>query len=197
MSTQKIPLFPLGTVLFPGGPLPLRIFEARYVDMVTRCLRENLEFGVVLISAGNETGQAQICDVGTSARIVDWDQGPDGLLNIVARGERRFFLQSAQAQADGLLIGRVSWAEAEASRPLPAKYASMATTLARLLEQSGPLYEHLESKLQDASWVGFRLAELLPIALETRQHCLTLKDAEARLDLLLPLLNELRSQARS
>ena len=91
-AVVEIPLFPLGTVLFPGGPLPLRIFEARYIDLVRRCMREGSGFGVVLILDGTEAGDtpAQICDVGTYARIVDFSGEPGGLLGIEARGERRF-----------------------------------------------------------------------------------------------------------
>src|SRR3954462_12375771 len=82
------PLFPLNTVLFPGGPLPLRIFEARYVDMVRKCMREGAPFGVILIRAGQEAGEvASVANIGTSARVIDFDQMPDGLLGIVCTGE--------------------------------------------------------------------------------------------------------------
>ena len=83
----RVPLFPLSTVLFPGGPLPLRIFEARYVDMISRCMKDDSPFGVVLIREGDEVGPAKTHDIGTLARIVDWYQGSDGLLGVTARGE--------------------------------------------------------------------------------------------------------------
>ena len=84
---MQVPLFPLNTVLFPGGPLPLRIFEARYVDMISHCLKENASFGVLLIREGQEAGTpASTFEVGTLARIVDWYQGSDGLLGVTAIG---------------------------------------------------------------------------------------------------------------
>jgi len=96
----QIPLFPLNTVLFPGGPLPLRIFEARYVDMVSSCLKEDSPFGVLLIRDGGETGNATTHEIGTLARIVDWYQGSDGLLGVTAVGEQRFRLLSSHRQDD-------------------------------------------------------------------------------------------------
>ena len=87
---MEVPLFPLNTVLFPGGPLPLRIFETRYLDMVSRCMKDDLPFGVLLIREGAEVGPAATCDVGTLARIVDWYQGSDGLLGVTAIGTERF-----------------------------------------------------------------------------------------------------------
>ncbi|MEM9207821.1 MAG: LON peptidase substrate-binding domain-containing protein, partial [Pseudomonadota bacterium] len=95
------PLFPLRTVLYPGGPLPLRIFEARYLDMISNCLKTESPFGVLLIREGAETGPASTYEVGTLARITDWYQGSDGLLGVTAIGERRFRLLSAERQADG------------------------------------------------------------------------------------------------
>ncbi|HEY7377666.1 MAG TPA: LON peptidase substrate-binding domain-containing protein, partial [Steroidobacteraceae bacterium] len=99
---EEIALFPLNTVLFPGGPLPLRIFEPRYIDMVRRCLREQRGFGVVLIRSGNEVGPAEFESVGTLARIVDFHALSDGLLGLVNVGERRFRVISRRRQDDGL-----------------------------------------------------------------------------------------------
>src|SRR5262245_56438120 len=110
-NSAEIPLFPLNTVLFPGGPLPLRIFEPRYVDMVRYCMRERAPFGVVLIRAGVEAGGAvsSTADVGTSARIVDFFQMPDGLLGLKCLGERKFRVSSRRTQSDGLNMGTVEW----------------------------------------------------------------------------------------
>ncbi|HKL63591.1 MAG TPA: LON peptidase substrate-binding domain-containing protein [Woeseiaceae bacterium] len=109
MSDTEIPLFPLRTVLYPEGPLPLRIFETRYVDMISRCLREDAGFGVVLIREGTETGTASTCATGTLAKIIDWYQGSDGLLGITAQGSRRFRLETVRQAPDGLNFGRVEW----------------------------------------------------------------------------------------
>ena len=110
MDRVQLPLFPLNTVLFPGGPLELRIFEARYVDMVRRCLKEGSPFGVVLILAGAEAGAVtEVADIGTSARLVDFDTLPDGLLGVTTVGERRFRVQRRWQQPDGLHLGEVEY----------------------------------------------------------------------------------------
>src|SRR5690606_16954893 len=115
--SEIIPRFPLHTVLFPGGPQRLRIFEARYVDMVGRCMRENSPFGVALIVEGREVGPAKTVTIGTTARIVDFDRLSNGLLGIVARGERRFRIESVEVQPDGLNVAEVTMLAPEAPTP--------------------------------------------------------------------------------
>jgi len=188
---MEIPLFPLRTVLFPGGPLPLRIFEPRYVDMVSRCLKSEIGFGVSLLSAGEETGAASMHELGTLASIVDWDQLSDGTLGVEVIGGMRFLLQSSRRQEDGLNLGQVQWLEAEPAVPLPQRYADMGRLLKGVFEDLGPQYRHVTPDFEDAGWVGFRLAELLPIELEQKQHCLELFDPVARLDYLEPLLQRM------
>jgi len=107
--SEEIPLFPLGTVMFPGGPLALRIFEARYIDLVRRCMRDSSGFGIVLIREGQEAGGPAVTyDVGTLARIVDFSQQPDGLLGIRAMGERRFRILERRRARDGLNLADVT-----------------------------------------------------------------------------------------
>jgi len=190
-TLMEIPLFPLQTVLFPGGPLPLRIFEPRYVDMVSRCLKSEIGFGVTLISTGEETGAASMHEFGTLASIVDWDQLSDGTLGVEVIGGMRFLLQSSRRQEDGLNLGQVQWLEAEPAVPLPQRYADMGRLLKGVFEDLGPQYRHVTPDFEDAGWVGFRLAELLPIELEQKQHCLELFDPVARLDYLEPLLQRM------
>ena len=107
VKQYTLPLFPLNTVLFPGGPLPLRIFETRYIDMVKDCVKDDAPFGVLLIREGGETGAATTHTVGTLARITDWYQGSDGLLGVTAIGEQRFRVLSRVRRADGLNVGTV------------------------------------------------------------------------------------------
>jgi Lon protease-like protein len=186
---NEIPLFPLNIVLFPNGPLPLRIFETRYVDMVRRCMREGSGFGVVLIREGRESqGPAEICDVGTLAKIVDFDQLPDGLLGLTCVGERRFRIRSRRRQADGLNLGEVDWLEPEPVVKLPVAHARLAELLASVLPQLGDIYAGIAMQLDDAAWVGHRLAEILPIALTDKQFCLELDDPLRRLDVLAPMI---------
>lgn len=189
----EIPLFPLQTVLFPGGPLPLRIFEPRYVDMISRCLKSGVGFGVLLIRAGEETGPAATHEIGTVASIVDWDQLSDGTLGVVVLGGARFVLRSARRQDDGLNLGEVELLEPEPTVSLPARFADMARLLEGVFEDLGPHYRHVTPDFEDAGWVGCRLAELLPIDIEHKQHCLELFDPVARLEYLEPLLKGLGS----
>ena len=144
-SAIEIPLFPLGTVLFPGGPLPLRIFETRYIDLVRRCLRDGSGFGVVLIREGAEAGgPALTFDVGTYARIVDFSQQPDGLLGIQAAGERRFRILERRRARDGLNLADVEWLPDELSLPLPEEFAELGPALDAILAQVGEPYAALE-----------------------------------------------------
>jgi len=184
-----IPLFPLHTVLFPGGPLPLRIFETRYTDMVRRCTREQRPFGVVLIQEGDEAGPvATTATIGCSARIADFYTLQDGLLGISCVGERKFQVQRVWRAPDGLNMGDVEWLASEPTLGLPAEYAQLGDTARRAIEELAEQYQHVEKKFDDAAWVGSRLTELLPIELNDKQVLLELADPIARLDALLGLV---------
>lgn len=190
---MHVPLFPLNTVLFPGGPLPLRIFEARYVDMISHCMRNESPFGVLLIREGHEAGPSTTHNVGTLARIVDWYQGSDGLLGITAIGEQRFRLISNTLQDDGLNIGEIEILEVEPKLPLPDEYQEIATILAGVLEDLGRLYESIEWHFDDAGWVTSRYVEILPIELEEKQRCLEVSDPAERLRIVRELLAATRN----
>jgi hypothetical protein len=190
---MDIPLFPLRTVLFPGGPLPLRIFEQRYLDMISRCLREEIDFGVVLIRAGSEAGPATTFDTGTLARISDWYQGSDGLLGVTAIGHDRFRINDTQREEDGLLLGNVSVIEAQPPQALPEAYAPLAQILAGVLDDLGRLYRDVERHYDDADWVGFRFAEILPIEAQHKQECLEMIDPLERLEAVRAALETVRS----
>jgi uncharacterized protein len=183
----SIALFPLNIVLFPGGPLPLRIFETRYVDMVRSCMRDDLRFGVVLIREGSEVGPAQTVEVGTMAKIVDFHQLSDGFLGLSCVGEQRFRIVARSVQHDGLNLAHVDWLAAEGIVAVPERHARLAELLKTVLPQLGEVYEGMEMHLSDAAWVGYRLAEILPIAAAEKQFCLELDDPIQRLDVLSPL----------
>jgi uncharacterized protein len=186
---SSIPLFPLGIVLFPGGPLPLRIFETRYYDMVGRCMREGQGFGVVLIREGREVGSedTDVYPVGTLAEITDFHQLADGLLGLSCVGRRRFRIVSRRRQADGLNLGVVEWLEVEPSLTVPARHARLSALLENVLPQLGEVYAGIEMRLTDAAWVGHRLAEILPIPLADKQSYLEIDDPLERLDKLAAL----------
>jgi Lon protease-like protein len=191
-NTNDIPLFPLNTVLFPGGVLPLRIFEARYVDMIGECMRTQTGFGVCAIRSGSEVGRAADCyAVGTLASIQDFDTGEDGLLHIIARGERRFRIVDKRIEPGKLLRARIAWLEDSGSETLPDNRRPLADFLAKLLERAGEPYTGLTTDYDNAAWVAGRLTELLPFALDDKQRLLEL---DAPLDRLETLYNSLLAE---
>lgn len=192
---MDVPLFPLSTVLYPGGPLPLRIFESRYLDMISRCLKEELMFGVVLIRSGNETGLATTYDIGTLARIADWYQGSDGLLGVTAIGVERFRLLQSRRQADGLNIGTIELLGHELPKPMPDDLRSLSHILSGVLDDLGKLYDLLEKNYEDAGWVSYRFAEILPISADQKQLCLETEDPMKRLHMMREVLKTVRGSA--
>ena len=190
-DSSVIALFPLHTVLFPGGPLPLRIFETRYTDMVRRCTRTQEPFGVVLIQEGDEAGVvATTATVGCTARIVDFHTLHDGLLGISCVGERKFRVLRVWRADDGLNMGEVAWLPVEPELPVPADCERLASTLRRALEELAEHYENVARKFDDAAWIGARIAELLPIELADKQALLELDDPIERLRSLLTVVKE-------
>jgi Lon protease-like protein len=186
-----IPLFPLHTVLFPGGPLPLRIFETRYTDMVRRCARDQQPFGVVLIQEGDEAGEViTTATVGCTARIADFYTLQDGLLGISCIGERKFQAVRVWREADGLNMAEVTWLPDEPELPLPADYAKLGDTVRSALQELAEHYEHVVKKYDDAAWISARLTELLPLALLDKQALLELGDPLRRLDALMSVVQE-------
>lgn len=194
-TSVEIPLFPLKTVLFPGGPLPLKIFEPRYVDMIGRCLKEGKGFGVLAIREGEEAedDHVQVHHVGTMARIADWYRMEDGLLGITAVGEARFYLQSLRAQPDGLNLGEVEFIEPDTRVTVPNRFRPLVGLLESIMGDMGMRYSEVERDFEDAGWLGCRLAEVLPLSLEQRQMCLESSDPLQRLEIIYPLLENLSS----
>ena len=179
------PLFLLNTVLMPGGVLALRVFEARYLDMLARCLREDTAFAVAAIESGSEVGEAATpMAVGTLARISDWDQGADGLLQVVVTGQRRVRLLSPRVCDDRLVVAEVEPLPDDEAVPLPEAFADLASGLQRLLEQLGAPYTGLQLQLDDTAWVANRLTELLPMVLAEKQALLELQQPLQRLEVI-------------
>jgi Lon protease-like protein len=199
MTTQagELLLFPLRTVLFPGASLGLRVFEARYLELVSECSRDGTGFGVCLLLEGGlleggETGAHAIpAAIGTEAVIEDFGTGRDGLLSLQVRGARRFRVLRTRVRDNGLLVGDVEWLPRDTDDELRAEHALLGTLLIGILDQVGGEYARAPSKcLDDAAWVGWRLAELLPISDAQRQQVLQEPDPHARLDQLLALVPE-------
>jgi Lon protease-like protein len=185
---QDLALFPLNTVLFPGGRLPLRIFEQRYMEMAKRCLKDGSPFGVCLIREGSEVGRPAVpAEVGTLARLADWDMPQLGVLHVVARGERRFRILARRTRADGLARGDVELLAEEDDAAVPVSCARCVRLLERLIEQQPALFES-PRRLESSAWVSARLAEVLPLPLAEKQALLELADSAARLERLNTLL---------
>lgn len=212
MTQLSIPLFPLGTVLFPGGYLPLQIFEVRYLDMVRRCQREGTPFGVVSLTAGHEVQQrdpangAQFRDtsfetLGTLAHISEVQQPQPGLLFIACRGGQRFRVQQSEKLKHGLWTAEVELLPEDMEMPVPAELSGIAQALQALdqrlqREQAGQWRAlapngSADPCWQDAGWVANRWAELLPLPAASKQRLLALDSPLLRLELVGDALEQL------
>ena len=191
---KDVPLFPLNTVLFPGGRLPLRIFEQRYLAMAKACLKDGTPFGVCAIREGAEVGAPAIpAEIGCTARIAEWDMAQLGVLEVIAQGESRFRILARRIEKNGLQLAQVEILPAEQDAPVPSACSACVRLLERVIEQHGALLPSPQ-KLDSAAWVSARLAELLPLPLATKQELLEIDDAAARLERVNSLL---RASARA
>lgn len=190
-SSQAIPIFPLHTVLFPGGVLPLRVFEARYVDMTRDCMKGNLPFGVCLIKEGGEVGAAAIPEsVGCTARITDWDMQQLGVLSLATAGETRFRIIDNSVGANGLITANVEMIADGPSPAVPEESRVCVSLLRAIIAQVGESHVPPPHHFNDATWVGYRLSELLPIPRVAKQKLLELDDSLSRLEIISKYLEQ-------
>jgi hypothetical protein len=190
----KFPLFPLNTVLFPGGVLPLKIFETRYLDMISQCFKTNKEFGVVGITKGSDVMQlgeaVAFAEVGTIARIIHFDVPQVGLINIRCVGTSRFRIQRCEQLEDGLWVGDAETIADDRMVPLQADLQRPAQALSELIaamQNQGISDEEMPVlspyRLDDCGWVANRWCEILPISLAQKQNMLELDSPLVRLEL--------------
>ena len=184
-----VPLFPLRTVLFPGGVLPLKVFEQRYIDMATACLKDARPFGVCLITRGEEVATAsgeptEFASIGTLAQITTWDMPQLGILHIATEGGARFQVQKHAMEPSGLVVGEIAAIAAEPTSPLPESFGPLAKLLEVIAARIGAQNFPADKRYDDASWVGYRLAELLPLPLAIKQTMLEINDPGIRLKVL-------------
>ncbi|MEZ5608232.1 MAG: LON peptidase substrate-binding domain-containing protein [Burkholderiaceae bacterium] len=194
LTLHSLPLFPLGAVLFPGGVLPLRVFEVRYLDMVSRCHRSGAPFGVVALASGHEVRAAgapaeRLESIGTLARIRAWQQPQAGLIHIECMGEQRFHIDRTELLPHGLWVADVSLLPPEPAVPLPDDLRHTAAALQRVWQglrgasaAAGELADAAPS-LDDCGWVANRWCELLPLPLALKQRLLGLDSGLLRLEL--------------
>ena len=177
-----LPLFPLQTVLFPGTLLPLRIFEARYLDMISSSLREARPFGIVAIRAGREVGPTpDFFPFGTTATVESFDQGGDGLLHVRVLGTARFRVESQVVQANALLVAKVTSVPPAEDRDIPADLDYLRALLADIFAAHPAQVSYRDRQMHSALWVAYRLAEMLPLATATKLAILQADDGLAAL----------------
>ena len=194
---HALPLFPLKTVLFPGGVLPLKVFEQRYITMTKACLKDDRPFGVCLLTRGDEvptpermaTG-VEFAPIGTLARITSWDMPQLGILHLRTEGATRFQVQTHSIADDGLVVGQVTALAPEPAIELPTTFSRLAAFLELLINRVGKENFPSQLALSDASWVGYRLAEVLPLPLPIKQSMLEINDCEVRLKVLSQFLEQ-------
>lgn len=182
----EIPLFPLPLVLFPGGRLPLQIFETRYLDMIKRCMRDNAGFGIVMIEQGSEVLDdetlPEISRQGTYSTVVDFDQFPNGMLGIMTEGQVKFVVREMYEQPDHLMMAEVDFLEQEEESVLPEHKVHLVTILQSLMEDEWVSRLNYEVDFNAAGEVGARLVELLPFGNKTKQELFEMRNPIARLE---------------
>jgi uncharacterized protein len=182
---ESVAVFPLQTVLFPGGALPLKIFEVRYVDMVKACLKDGSPFGIALIREGQEVGTPAVPQsVGCLARIAECDVEELGVLKVRAEGLERFRILSTEVNKQGLIVGEVEHIDSEARVTQAPGLEESAEFLRKAIAGIGAARFVEPFRFDDATWVGFRLAEILPLRIDVKQQLLELTDATMRLAVL-------------
>ena len=192
---EDLPIFPLRTILFPDSKLPLRIFEPRYIDMVSRSMRENSEFGIILSRESTDPKMFETYDTGTLAKIIDWDQGVDGLLGITTLGTQKFRLKQLNKQEDGLNIGSIERIEKEGDYKPLKEFTHLVDLLEAILDDVN-IYDENEKNFDSASWISYRFAEILPLRVEDKQKCLEIDDPIIRLNFLEPLIKMIRESSQ-
>lgn len=188
---ERLPLFPLNTVLYPDGFLPLRVFEARYVDMTRDCLKNGRPFGICLIREGREVGAPAVHEpVGCLAEIMECDIQQLGVLQLATRGRQRFRALRTEANSQGLITAHIELLDAETDGALPQDCQPCVRLLRMIISDRGPAVFWEPHKMESATWVGCRLAEVLPLPLPAKQKMLEMNDPFERLALLRRFLEQ-------
>ncbi len=193
---MSLALFPLNTVLFPDCVLDLQIFEARYLDMISRCMKQGAGFGVVCILEGDEVGLAPegYALIGCEARITDFQQQDNGLLGIRVAGGRRFKVLRTEVQRDQLLVAEVEWLEDEPEQPLQEEDDDLVALLKALAEHPMVVALNMGTEANGQQSLANQLAYLLPFSELDKIDLLQLDDPQQRLDAIQALLDELQGE---
>ena len=189
--SYSLPLFPLQTVLFPGGRLPLKIFEQRYLELTKDCLARNTSFGICALRAGQEVGEpATPFEVGTLARIIHWDMPQPGIFHVLVEGGERYVARNWRPQHNGLIVADVDDISPEQPVAITDDLRLAVDLLKQIIEDAGDKHFGPERHFDDAVWVGFRLAEVLPFKLTVKQNLLEMNDGLTRLRIMAEFLRK-------
>ncbi len=202
-NTNDIPLFPLNIVLFPGGRFDLQIFERRYIDLVSHCMRTGTGFGICLLKSGDETNgnnlNQTVYNTGTYAKIVDWDQLESGLLGITVEGAVKFVAQDFWKEDDDVLHASVEFSDIESTEadviPLGDEYTALSELLRNLEDHPLVAGRNLSIDYSDLRQLGWRLSELIPLGIDVRQELLELNDPVERLSKIEKLVSEMANNS--
>ncbi|HVK54612.1 MAG TPA: LON peptidase substrate-binding domain-containing protein [Burkholderiales bacterium] len=188
---QTIPVFPLNTVLFPGGILPLKVFEQRYMDMAKECIKHGSVFAVCLIREGQEVGAPATPEpIGCTARITEWDMEQLGVLQIRTLGESRLRIMESSVNDKGLIMAHAEMLPMEDDVDLPPEFSGCAELVRKVVENAGEKSFAKPYYFESASWVGYRLSEFLPLKIAAKQKLMELSDPIARLQILAHFLTQ-------
>ena len=186
-----LPLFPLNAVVFPGGHLSLRVFEQRYLEMVKQAIADETPFGICAIREGTETGTPAVPHaVGTRVRVTGWDMPQTGILHIDTEAQERFVIRDIRTEPSGLLVGTVETVSHEAPAAVPGELELAVEILRHIVNEYGDVHFPTPHEFDNAVWVGYRLSEVLPLKLSTRQNLLEMNDSVMRLRILTEFLKK-------
>jgi Lon protease-like protein len=187
-QTQETFIFTLNTVLFPGGVLPLKIFEQRYLEMTKVCISENRPFGVCLIKEGREVGTPAVPEeIGCLARITQWDMPQLGMFQLLTEGTQRFRILQSSVEKNGLISASIETLPGE--QEVAPQDTLCSEVLKAIIEKLGAEHFPAPHRFDDAAWIGYRLSEVLPISLDTKQQLLQISDPQTRLAQLSQILS--------
>lgn len=194
----RLPLFPLGSIVFPQGLLSLRIFETRYIDMVRNAMRDQSSFVITAFKKqeDNEPNR-EVQDIGTRVDIIDFEQLPDGLLGITVQGKHKVTIENIAPQQDALLLGDTQTMPEELSEIIAPDYALLTEVLKKMFPEIKSHYgenasQYLQENYDDAGWVGSRLVEVLPINIEMKMELLRLQNPQERVRIIYEVLERMQ-----
>ena len=189
---DNCPIFPLKSIVLPGGVFPLRIFERRYLDMITECIKNNTGFSIALVQKEDRNKYIdQVYDVASYVEIIDWNKLDDGILGISVEGKSLVKIIECNLNKDNLLVGKVEIIEPEKEFMIPQQYLLLSKFYKKIYPGIKDFINFKKERYADASWVGYRLTECLPLDLKTKASLISMNNAIQRLEKIYDIVNKL------